>query len=106
MHGTTADEARRNGGEVVPFDAYAGSEDRQGWFTREPLGIIVAITPYNDPLNLVAHKLGPAVAGDRVDALRRERRRERRAEEGARILLHDQEFIRSGCQAIAVLAQA
>jgi acyl-CoA reductase-like NAD-dependent aldehyde dehydrogenase len=59
----SADEARRNGGEIVPFDAYAGSENRQGWFTREPLGIIVAITPYNDPLNLVAHKLGPAIAG-------------------------------------------
>ncbi|MFI1855413.1 aldehyde dehydrogenase family protein [Streptomyces sp. NPDC020480] len=59
----SAAEARRNAGEVVPFDAYEGSEDRQGWFTREPLGIIAAITPYNDPLNLVAHKLGPAVAG-------------------------------------------
>lgn len=59
----SADEARRNAGEVIPFDAYAGSENRQGWFTREPLGIIVAITPYNDPLNLVAHKLGPAIAG-------------------------------------------
>lgn len=59
----SVDEARRNAGEVVPFDAYAGSEARQGWFTREPPGIIVAITPYNDPLNLVAHKLGPAVAG-------------------------------------------
>ena len=59
----SADEARRNAGEVVPFDAYAGSEGRQGWFTREPLGIITAITPYNDPLNLVAHKLGPAIAG-------------------------------------------
>jgi acyl-CoA reductase-like NAD-dependent aldehyde dehydrogenase len=59
----SADEARRNGGEVVPFDAWAGSQDRQGWFTREPIGIIVAITPYNDPLNLVAHKLGPAIAG-------------------------------------------
>ncbi|TIS89629.1 MAG: aldehyde dehydrogenase family protein, partial [Mesorhizobium sp.] len=43
--------------------AYAGSEQRQGWFTREPLGIIAAITPYNDPLNLVVHKLGPAIAG-------------------------------------------
>lgn len=59
----SADEARRSAGEVVPFDAYAGSENRQGWFTREPLGIIVAITPYNDPLNLAAHKLGPAIAG-------------------------------------------
>ncbi len=59
----SAEEAKRNAGEVVPFDAFPGSERRQGWFTREPLGIITAITPYNDPLNLVAHKLGPAVAG-------------------------------------------
>ncbi|MEU9791412.1 aldehyde dehydrogenase family protein [Streptomyces sparsogenes] len=59
----SAAEARRNAGEVVPFDAYEGSEGRQGWFTREPLGIIAAITPFNDPLNLVAHKLGPAIAG-------------------------------------------
>lgn len=59
----SAEEARRNAGEIVPFDAYAGSEARQGWFTREPLGVIAAITPYNDPLNLVAHKLGPAIAG-------------------------------------------
>lgn len=59
----SAEEAKRNAGEIVPFDAYAGSEVRQGWFTREPLGIIAAITPYNDPLNLVAHKLGPAIAG-------------------------------------------
>ncbi|EPE94003.1 aldehyde dehydrogenase family protein [Rhizobium grahamii] len=59
----SAEEAKRNAGEIVPFDAYVGSEKRQGWFTREPLGIITAITPYNDPLNLVAHKLGPAIAG-------------------------------------------
>lgn len=59
----SAAEARRNAGEVVPFDSYEGSEGRQGWFTREPIGIVMAITPFNDPLNLVAHKLGPAVAG-------------------------------------------
>ncbi|MER8969568.1 aldehyde dehydrogenase family protein [Mesorhizobium sp. M0808] len=59
----SAEEAKRNAGEIMPFDAYAGSEQRQGWFTREPLGIITAITPYKDPLNLVAHKLGPAIAG-------------------------------------------
>ncbi|MGC5703815.1 aldehyde dehydrogenase family protein [Pseudomonas sp. NFXW11] len=59
----SAEEARRNAGEVLPFDAYEGSENRQGWFSREPLGLILAITPYNDPLNLVAHKLGPALAG-------------------------------------------
>lgn len=58
-----ADQARSHAGEILPFDAYAGAEDRQGWFTREPLGIILAITPFNAPLNLVAHKLGPAIAG-------------------------------------------
>ncbi|WP_131114651.1 aldehyde dehydrogenase family protein [Lichenihabitans psoromatis] len=61
--GLSAEEARRNAGEVIPFDAFAGSERRQGWFSREPLGVIAAITPYNDPLNLVAHKVGPALAG-------------------------------------------
>lgn len=59
----SAEEAKRGAGEVISFDAYAGSENRMGWFTREPLGIILAITPFNDPLNLVAHKLGPAIAG-------------------------------------------
>jgi acyl-CoA reductase-like NAD-dependent aldehyde dehydrogenase len=59
----SADAARSDAGEVIPFDAFEGSENRRGWFTREPLGVIVAITPYNDALNLVAHKLGPAIAG-------------------------------------------
>ncbi|MEV7607686.1 aldehyde dehydrogenase family protein [Paenarthrobacter sp. NPDC089322] len=66
----SAAEARRNAGEVVPFDAYEGSEDRQGWFSREPLGIILAITPFNDPLNLVAHKVGPAIAGGNAVVLK------------------------------------
>ena len=59
----SATQARSNVGEVVPFDGYAAGAGRQGWFTREPLGLVLAITPYNDPLNLVAHKLGPAIAG-------------------------------------------
>ncbi len=59
----SAEAARAADGEVIPFDAYEGSENRRGWFTREPLGVIVAITPYNDALNLVAHKIGPAIAG-------------------------------------------
>ncbi|HWT33038.1 MAG TPA: aldehyde dehydrogenase family protein [Microbacterium sp.] len=58
----SAEVARSHAGEVIPFDAFEGSENRRGWFTREPLGVIVAITPYNDALNLVAHKLGPAIA--------------------------------------------
>ncbi len=58
----SAEEAKRTHGEMIPFDSYEGNEQRFGYFTREPLGIILAITPYNDPLNLVAHKLGPAIA--------------------------------------------
>lgn len=58
-----AAEAGRNVGEMLPLDAFEGAAGRVGWYSREPLGVIVAITPYNDPLNLVAHKLGPAIAG-------------------------------------------
>ena len=58
----SGEEAKRHVGEMIPFDAYAGSEDRLGYYTLEPLGIILAITPFNDPLNLAAHKLGPAIA--------------------------------------------
>ncbi|CCQ48106.1 succinic-semialdehyde dehydrogenase NAD(P)+ domain protein [Pseudarthrobacter siccitolerans] len=58
----SATEARRNAGEVIPFDSYEGSEDRTGWYSREPLGIVAAVTPFTDPLNLVAHKIGPAIA--------------------------------------------
>lgn len=66
----SAVEARRNAGEVIPFDSYEGSEDRTGWYSREPLGIIAAITPFNDPLNLVAHKIGPAIAGGNAVVLK------------------------------------
>lgn len=58
----SAEEARRLAGETIPFDQRPGSEHRLGYFVREPVGIVAAITPFNDPLNLVAHKVGPAVA--------------------------------------------
>lgn len=58
-----AEEARRINGETIPFDTNIGSENRLGYYFRFPIGIIAAITPFNDPLNLVAHKLGPAIAG-------------------------------------------
>jgi len=58
----SAEEARRLGGEIIPFDQMPGSENRFGYFKRVPVGVVVAITPYNDPLNLVAHKIGPAIA--------------------------------------------
>ncbi len=59
----SAEEARRINGETLPFDSAEGSENRVGYYFRFPIGIIAAITPFNDPLNLVAHKLGPAIAG-------------------------------------------
>ncbi|MGM0890523.1 MAG: aldehyde dehydrogenase family protein [Bacillota bacterium] len=58
----SAEEARRINGETISFDQMPGSEDRIGYYYRFPIGIIVAITPFNDPLNLVAHKVGPAIA--------------------------------------------
>ncbi|MBO8162154.1 MAG: aldehyde dehydrogenase family protein [Brevibacillus sp.] len=58
----SAEEARRINGETIPFDQMPGSENRIGYYYRFPIGIIAAITPFNDPLNLVAHKVGPAIA--------------------------------------------
>lgn len=58
----SAEEAHRLNGQTVNFDQQPSSENKVGYFVREPVGIIVAITPFNDPLNLVAHKVGPAIA--------------------------------------------
>ncbi|MGD2123296.1 MAG: aldehyde dehydrogenase family protein [Gemmatimonadota bacterium] len=59
----SSEEATRILGETISFDQQKGSENRRGYFYRCPIGVIGAITPFNDPLNLVAHKLGPAIAG-------------------------------------------
>jgi len=58
----SAEEARRLTGETIAFDQAPGSENKFGYYKRLPLGVVVAITPFNDPLNLVAHKIGPALA--------------------------------------------
>jgi len=58
----SAEEAGRIIGATIPFNAVPGSEDRTGYETKVSIGIVVAITPFNDPLNLVCHKLGPAIA--------------------------------------------
>jgi acyl-CoA reductase-like NAD-dependent aldehyde dehydrogenase len=57
-----ADEARRLGGELIPYDASASGAGRFGYYKRCPIGVVGAITPFNFPLNLVAHKVGPAIA--------------------------------------------
>jgi acyl-CoA reductase-like NAD-dependent aldehyde dehydrogenase len=57
-----AEEAARIGGEWLPLDWQAASAGRAGILRRFPLGPILAITPFNFPLNLVAHKVAPAIA--------------------------------------------
>ena len=57
-----ADEAKRLAGEVIPFDAVPGGAKRQGYNMRVPIGTVIAITPFNFPLNLAAHKVAPAMA--------------------------------------------
>lgn len=58
----SAEEARRFAGEVVPVEGAAGQKGRIGFTIRVPLGVVAAITPFNAPLNTVAHKVGPALA--------------------------------------------
>lgn len=59
---TGAEEARRINGESIQLDQLKGSEGKFGIIKRFPLGVILAITPWNFPVNLVAHKLAPALA--------------------------------------------
>lgn len=59
---TAAEEASRAGGEVLPLDAAPDAEGIIGITRRFPIGPVAAITPFNFPLNLVAHKLAPALA--------------------------------------------
>lgn len=57
-----AEEATRIVGETVAFAATPGQHDRLGFTIRVPLGVVCAITPFNSPLNTVAHKIAPALA--------------------------------------------
>jgi acyl-CoA reductase-like NAD-dependent aldehyde dehydrogenase len=58
----SSEEAHRLVGEVVPMDASPAGAGRMALTVREPLGVIAAITPFNFPLNLSVHKIGPALA--------------------------------------------
>lgn len=65
-----AQEARRLYGETIPMDAAPGGEGRLAYTVKEPLGVIGAITPFNFPMNLVAHKVGPAIAAGNTVVLK------------------------------------
>ena len=59
----SAEEAKRLGGEVLPLDGSEGNTGQLGLTLRVPCGIVAAISPFNFPLHLVCHKVGPALAG-------------------------------------------
>jgi len=59
----SAEEAKRLHGEGVPLDGAPGGAGKIGLTIRVPCGVVVAISPFNFPLNLVCHKVGPALAG-------------------------------------------
>ncbi|GAB0168602.1 aldehyde dehydrogenase family protein [Lysinibacillus sp. CTST325] len=65
-----AEEAKRIHGETIPLDAAPGGEKRVAYTVREPIGVIGAITPFNFPMNLVAHKVGPAIAAGNTIVLK------------------------------------
>jgi succinate-semialdehyde dehydrogenase/glutarate-semialdehyde dehydrogenase len=58
----SAEEARRLSGDMIPFDGAPGQNRRMAFTLRVPLGVVAAITPFNSPLNTVAHKIAPAFA--------------------------------------------
>jgi acyl-CoA reductase-like NAD-dependent aldehyde dehydrogenase len=65
-----SEEARRVYGEIVPLDWIPGTETRIGYVRRFPRGPVVGIAPFNFPLNLVAHKVAPALAAGNPIILR------------------------------------
>ncbi|MEO5894886.1 MAG: aldehyde dehydrogenase family protein [Vicinamibacterales bacterium] len=65
-----AEAGRQLSGETLPFDSRQGSENRVGYYSRLPVGVIAAITPFNDPLAMVAHKIGPALAAGNAVVLK------------------------------------
>jgi acyl-CoA reductase-like NAD-dependent aldehyde dehydrogenase len=58
----SAHEARGLGGELIGMDAHPAGVNHTGMVVRRPIGVVGAISPFNFPLNLVAHKIGPAFA--------------------------------------------
>ena len=66
----SAEEAKRLHGETVPLDAAPGNVNQFGFTIRVPVGVVAAIAPFNFPLNLVCHKVGPALAAGNAVVLK------------------------------------
>ena len=65
-----AEEAARLVGELLPLSGVAGHEGRLAFTRYDAIGVVVAITPFNSPLNTVAHKVGPAIAAGNAVVLK------------------------------------
>ena len=65
-----SEEAKRLGGEIIPLDLTPQTANRWGLVRRFPIGVVTAITPFNFPLNLVAHKVAPALTAGNTVVLR------------------------------------
>ncbi|MGE7837343.1 aldehyde dehydrogenase family protein [Viridibacillus arvi] len=65
-----AEEAKRLTGEMIPMDAAKNGANRLGYTIEQPIGVVGAITPFNFPQNLVAHKVGPAIAAGNTIVLK------------------------------------
>lgn len=66
----SAEEARRLSGEIVPVAGAAGQGNRMAFTLRVPLGVLLAVTPFNAPLNTVTHKIAPALGAGNVVILK------------------------------------
>ena len=66
----SSEEAKRLHGETVPLDAAPGNTTQFGFTIRVPVGVVAAIAPFNFPLNLVCHKVGPALAAGNAVVLK------------------------------------
>lgn len=67
---TSAEEAKRIVGEMIPMAASPGHRGELAFTTREPLGVVACITPFNSPLNTTAHKIAPAIAAGNAVVLK------------------------------------
>lgn len=65
-----SEEAKRISGEMISMDAARNGQGRLAYTIHEPIGVIAAITPFNFPQNLVAHKVGPAIAAGNTIVLK------------------------------------
>ena len=65
-----AEEAKRTGGEIMDLDWSEGTDGRMGLIRRYPVGVVAGIAPFNFPLNLVAHKIAPAIASGNTIVLK------------------------------------